>query len=807
MADRKGDQRLAVLFQRAVDLAPEERTALIERECAGDPALRSELEALLREDRRGTAGVLRGTALKGPPPPVERIGDFRLLELLGEGGMGVVYLAEQESPVHRRVALKMIRFGLQTPEVAARFERERQALARMNHPAVAEIFASGTTDAGRPWFAMEYVPGPPITQYCDAERLSLAERLELFRRVCDGVQHAHQRGVMHRDLKPTNVLVTASDGVALPKIIDFGVAQAVAGVLGSPDYRTTLGRAVGTYLFMSPEQADPERPDVDTRTDVFALGVLLYELLTGASPYRDEVVRSVDPARVQRAVLEDEPPRPSARVERLGEDLAGVAAARRETPKSLPRRLAGDLDWIALKALEKDRSRRYGSASDLSADIERHLASLPVVARPPSTRYRTARFVRRHRVLVGLLVLAAVCLVAALIAVSVAWRESARALAAESARNEAVARRARDAEDRLRFFQHAMFGAPPGTPAEPLTAELIDRAGGDIPRLFGQDPASEAAVRQAVGRAYLVLGKPEQARDQLLRAYALQAAAPRPDDLELFNTLEALIRALRLVGGLDAGEPYATQSLQLALRLVGDRDPSLYAALSELAAARDAGVESAPSPERVRALLAEGNRDRDTAPCVNRVLAEVGLALHRAGARELSEAYFRELEAASLEDLDETGFILQLWRYGDSYLRYAPELPERAAELARELLARIEGRLPAGHWMHAEAQRILGLALARMGPKEWAGAEQALLEARDLAAAAPDPLDPRRGAAAGALGELVAILVERGELEAFLADSFSRWRAGARATPWWPSAESALPPSAAASVRAYLDDL
>jgi serine/threonine protein kinase len=366
------------------------QAALLDRACADDPGLRLEIERLLRLNDQMSTEVMPQSSI-----PAAEAGPYRLLQMIGQGGMGEVWLADQRSPVRRRVALKLIKLGMDTREVVKRFESERQALALMDHPAIAKVFDAGSTSQGRPYFAMEYVPGLSITSYCDKHKVNIRERLELFRRVCEGVQHAHQKAIIHRDLKPSNILITEVDGRPVPKIIDFGVAKALSQRLTAETMFTQLGAIVGTPEYMSPEQAESTGEDIDTRTDVYSLGVVLYELLTGALPLD---YRKLAFHEILRKLREEDAPRPSTKLRTLGDESVTVAKSRRTEPRTLSRQLLGDLDSITLKALEKDRSRRYGAPSDLSADIERYLRNEPVVASRAGVRYRARKYLVRHRV-------------------------------------------------------------------------------------------------------------------------------------------------------------------------------------------------------------------------------------------------------------------------------------------------------------------------------------------------------------------------------------------------------------------------
>jgi WD40 repeat protein/serine/threonine protein kinase len=409
------------IFNEALDRPNgRDREVFLDRACQGDAEMRARVETLLRAHEQAD-GFLESPApaLSAPDGPSSAevpgtaIGLYKLLEQIGEGGMGIVYLAEQTQPVRRRVALKLIKPGMDTRQVIARFEAERQALALMDHPNIARVFDAGATESGRPYFVMELVRGVPITDYCDRERLPIPKRLDLFVQVCQAVQHAHQKGIIHRDLKPSNVLVTLVDGIAVPKVIDFGVAKATGPQLTERTLYTAFAQLVGTPLYMSPEQAALTGTDIDTRSDIYSLGVLLYELLTGTTPFDREALGRAAWDEFRRLIRESEPPAPSMRLSSLGETLTTVSANRRTDPGQLSRSVRGELDWIVLKALEKDRGRRYETANALARDIQRHLADQPVEACPPSGWYRFGKFARRHRAALATGVVVAASLVAA----------------------------------------------------------------------------------------------------------------------------------------------------------------------------------------------------------------------------------------------------------------------------------------------------------------------------------------------------------------------------------------------------------
>src|SRR5215475_14203914 len=398
-------EREVEVFEAALALPPGQREAFVEQASAGDSELLQRIRALLHAAENGTDFLTPIAPNPAPTLPAiekpgDRIGRYKLLEQIGEGGCGVVYMAAQEEPIRRHVALKVIKLGMDTRQVIARFEAERQALALMDHPNIAKVHDAGATATGRPYFVMELVRGLRITDYCNDKRLSTRQRLELFIQVCQAVQHAHQKGIIHRDLKPSNILVTVNDGVAVPKIIDFGIAKATSGErLTDKTLFTAFHQFMGTPAYMSPEQAELTSVDIDTRSDIYTLGVLLYELLTGQTPFDPKELLQAGLDEMRRTLREKEPARPSTRLSSLDAELL-TATARLQglEPPRLITLVRGDLDWIVLKCLEKDRARRYATANALLTDIQRHLSNEPVTARPRSRLYEFQKTVRRHKV-------------------------------------------------------------------------------------------------------------------------------------------------------------------------------------------------------------------------------------------------------------------------------------------------------------------------------------------------------------------------------------------------------------------------
>jgi tetratricopeptide (TPR) repeat protein len=470
-----------------------------------------------QEISAATVTSVMGAELAGcdPEKAGERIGNYKLLEQIGQGGFGTVWVAEQERPVRRRVALKIIKLGMDTREVVARFEQERQALAMMDHPNIAKVFDAGATQWGRPFFVMELVRGIRITDYCDEANLTTVERLQLFIAVCKAVQHAHQKGIIHRDLKPSNILVTLHDGVPVPKVIDFGVAKATQQQLTDLTIYTQLQQMIGTPLYMSPEQAEMSGLDIDTRSDIYSLGVLLYELLTGRTPFDPGELMRKAHDEIRRVIREQEPPKPSTALQTMAAEVrTGVAQRRRADGAKMAGMLRGDLDWIVMKALEKDRARRYETANSFAEDIQRHLASEPVTAAAPGMAYLFRKFARRHKAALAVAALISVVLVAATV-ISV-WqaglaREAASAFlkarndAAEKAASERAARE--DSEAITKLLMSVFQSPDPSRDGRKITAvEILDSAAKKLDTQLATQPARKAQMQYALGLTYHALG-------------------------------------------------------------------------------------------------------------------------------------------------------------------------------------------------------------------------------------------------------------------------------------------------------------
>jgi eukaryotic-like serine/threonine-protein kinase len=548
------------VFSAARRLPVRERAAYLDEACAGDAVLRQRVEELLQVGDEAGAflnnmapGV--GGTVRIPGIPAEKAGDhigrYKLLQQIGEGGCGMVYMAEQEEPVRRRVALKVIKLGMDTKSVIARFEAERQALALMDHPNIAKVLDAGATDTGRPYFVMELVRGIKITDYCDENNLNTPTRLQLFIQVCQAIQHAHQKGVIHRDIKPSNILVTVNDGVPVPKVIDFGIAKATQGRLTDKTLFTAFEQFIGTPAYMSPEQAVMTSLDIDTRSDIYSLGVLLYELLTGQTPFNAQALLQSGLDAMRRTIREVEPPKPSARLSTmLDAERASTASQRQTEPPKLIHLLKGDLDWIVMKCLEKDRGRRYETASGLTADIQRHLNTEPIVARPPTGLYRLQKSVRRNK---GAFAAATVIALVLLIGVVVSTWQAVRATRAvreqvrlrQQAETDEKKAQVEAAQNRqtAQFLRDMLVGIGPNAALgrdTTMLREILDKTAERADKDLTNQPLVEADLQNTIGWAYGAIGEYGKAEAILRESVVLRRNLLGNESRELADSLETL---------------------------------------------------------------------------------------------------------------------------------------------------------------------------------------------------------------------------------------------------------------------------
>ncbi len=620
-------EKLEQLFSAALEKdSSAEQSAFLKSACGADIDLRTRVEALLQAHDRV------GSFLDVPPIDTDatlesrapgevtgtKIGRYKILQKIGEGGFGSVYMAEQEEPVRRKVALKIIKLGMDTKQVIARFEAERQALALMDHPNIARVLDAGATETGRPYFVMELVKGITITEYCDKHKLSPGQRLELFIAVCHAVQHAHQKGIIHRDLKPNNVLVTLHDSEPVPKVIDFGIAKATSQRLTEKTLFTEFRQFIGTPEYMSPDQAEISALDVDTRTDIYSLGVLLYELLTGTTPFEAKTLRSAGYDEIKRIIREVEPLKPSARLQTLSttQDGAAIARLRRTEPAALSRLIRGDLDWIVMKAMEKDRTRRYATAKDLADDVERHIRNEPVMAGPPSAVYVFRKFIRRHRmgVLAGSIVGVTLLIGFSLATVGLIQANRARdALmterdAAEAARAEAEQARAREQEQRElaeananearteavksatvdQFLQEMLRSVDPSKALgrEVTVRYVLDEAADRINEgSLAEQPEVEAAVRMTLGETYKALGLYDTAEVHLRAAETIRGRLLGDEHPEALRSSRALASLLRVKGKFAEAEALLRRTAETQRRVLGEEHPDTLTTMNELALA------------------------------------------------------------------------------------------------------------------------------------------------------------------------------------------------------------------------------
>jgi serine/threonine protein kinase len=701
-------QQEAAIFDAAIELPPDERAAYLDNACGRDGGLRRRVEALLNACESPSQFLDSPMCPEAAPINVlarciekngDMIGRYKLLEQIGEGGCGLVYVAEQTEPIRRRVALKIIKLGMDTKSVIARFEAERQALALMDHPNIAKVLDAGATETGRPYFVMELVRGLKITDYCDEAKLSTRARLDLFMQVCQAIQHAHQKGIIHRDIKPSNILVTVNDGLAVPKVIDFGIAKATSGQqLTDKTVYTAFQQFIGTPAYMSPEQAILTSVDIDTRSDIYALGVLLYELLTGKTPFDAQQLLAIGLDEMRRTIRELEPPRPSTRVRTLsGQELSTTAQRRGLDAPRLLSELRGDLDWIIMKALEKDRSRRYETANGLAMDIQRHLTNEPVVARPPSSLYRLEKMARRNKLGFSAAAAVTVALVTGLGVASWMFLKEkearARAVTAErqanrARENESLLRQQAEANEKkasieaqksrqvTHFLEDMLKGVGPSAALgrdTKMLREILDKTADRISRDLQDQPDVEAEIVNTIGEVYLALGQYEKAEQMHRRALATLISLRGREHLDVARSLHNLGATLRAELQQAGAEVAYRDALQIRKKLLGNEHLDIAESLSGLGMTR----QSRGYPSEAETLLREGL-------AMKRKLLPLEHPSIAASLFDLSQCLLRRDKSLEAEPLLREALAIQRKVWGNDDLRVASVLGKLGVSLASQ---------------------------------------------------------------------------------------------------------------------------
>ncbi|MFQ5503684.1 MAG: tetratricopeptide repeat protein [Planctomycetota bacterium] len=660
------------------------------------------------------------STLPDPHSPGSRIGPYVIRKLLGEGGFGSVYLAEQDEPVRRRVALKVLKLGMDTRRVIARFEAERHALARMDHPYIARVFDAGATDQGRPYFVMEHVVGVPIRAYCDSFQLDTERRLGLFLKVTEAIHHAHQKGIIHRDIKPSNILVFARGEAAVPKVIDFGVAKATDHRLSETSFFTSAGQLIGTPAYMSPEQAEMSG-DIDTQSDIYSLGVLLYELLAGSLPFPPEKFKDAGLAEVQRIIREEEPEKPSTRI--VAEPSPGIAEQRRTRLRTLRRELRGDLDWITMKALEKDRSRRYATVSEFAADIERYLERQPVLAGPPGALYRLGKFVARHRALVAATLVASLTLLLGL--AGIVWQ----ATVAAAERDRALEAR-EQAEEMHEFFTGMLASADPAKARgkDVTVRELLDRAAAGMDASLTRRPELRAAILTTIGNTYVSLGRHAEAEPHLAEALEIRERVLGKQHRDTLRSMNFLGQALWKQGKLDQAEPLLRESLARSRSAFGEEDRETLSVANNLGILlRDRGKLDEAEDLLRRTLELRRKAEASDPERISSLLKNLGLLLLDLNKLDAAEPLLREALATDrrLRGEEHPHTLISMNQYAG--LLKARGRLEEAEPLLRKVLE-IRRRILGGEHEHTVASlNNLAMLLRARGKLE--DAEALLREA------------------------------------------------------------------------------